>query len=217
MGKLTKGILGGFSGTVGNVIGGNWKGIDYMRSKPDHVSNPNTPKQREQRYIFKGCTEFVRSLLHVIVHPIWNQAAVKMSGYNLMVQKNMAAFNANGMIEDFAKVVLTVGPLDPPSIKATVDATNPMVFDLTWKMNPNSRLNSEDDILHIASFDPEDACITLLTFDCAAIRKDETFRLDLSTDQYIWPGCIREFYFYFASPDNSKFSDSQHLAILVAE
>ena len=33
MGRISKGILGGFSGTVGTVVGGNWKGIDYMRSK----------------------------------------------------------------------------------------------------------------------------------------------------------------------------------------
>ena len=34
MGKIGKGILGGISGKVANVVGGNWKGIDYLRSKP---------------------------------------------------------------------------------------------------------------------------------------------------------------------------------------
>ena len=43
MGTISKGILGGFSGKVGTVIGGNWKGIDYMRSIPASVSNPRTP------------------------------------------------------------------------------------------------------------------------------------------------------------------------------
>ncbi len=33
MGTISKGILGGFSGTVGTVIGGSWKGIEYMRSQ----------------------------------------------------------------------------------------------------------------------------------------------------------------------------------------
>ena len=33
MAKIEHGILGGFSGTVGTVIGGSWKGIDTMRSK----------------------------------------------------------------------------------------------------------------------------------------------------------------------------------------
>jgi len=34
MGTIKKGILGGFSGKVGTVIGGVWKGIEYMRSIP---------------------------------------------------------------------------------------------------------------------------------------------------------------------------------------
>ena len=31
MGTIKQGILGGFSGKVGSVIGGIWKGISYMR------------------------------------------------------------------------------------------------------------------------------------------------------------------------------------------
>jgi hypothetical protein len=34
MGKLSKGILGPFSGLVGTVIGSSWKGVNYMRSRP---------------------------------------------------------------------------------------------------------------------------------------------------------------------------------------
>lgn len=48
MGKINQGILGGFSGKVGNVIGGNWKGIDYMRVKPASVANPQTEGQVNQ-------------------------------------------------------------------------------------------------------------------------------------------------------------------------
>ena len=54
MGKINQGILGGFSGKVGNVIGGTWKGIDYMRVKPAHVTNPKTEGQVDQRSKF--CT-----------------------------------------------------------------------------------------------------------------------------------------------------------------
>ena len=42
MGKINQGILGGVSGQVGNVIGGTWKGIDYLRIKPSSVANPRT-------------------------------------------------------------------------------------------------------------------------------------------------------------------------------
>jgi hypothetical protein len=34
MGTFNKGILGGFSGKVGTVVGFNWRGLDVMRSLP---------------------------------------------------------------------------------------------------------------------------------------------------------------------------------------
>ena len=49
MGTINKGILGGFSGKVGTVIGGTWKGIDYMRSKSNRRSFVPSQKQLERR------------------------------------------------------------------------------------------------------------------------------------------------------------------------
>lgn len=49
MGTIQKGILGGFSGKVGSVIGGNWKGIDYMRSVANKRSFIPSQKQLEQQ------------------------------------------------------------------------------------------------------------------------------------------------------------------------
>ena len=52
MGKISQGVLGGFSGKVGNVIGASWKGIDYMRIMPANVANPRTQGQIDQRSKF---------------------------------------------------------------------------------------------------------------------------------------------------------------------
>ena len=52
MATFEKGILGGFSGKVGTVIGGNWKGIDYMRSKSSKRSFIPSQKQLEQQLKF---------------------------------------------------------------------------------------------------------------------------------------------------------------------
>ena len=49
MGKISQGILGGVSGKVGNVVGGSWKGIDYLKIMPASVANPQTPAQMDQR------------------------------------------------------------------------------------------------------------------------------------------------------------------------
>lgn len=49
MGKIMQGILGGFSGKVGTVVGGTWKSISYIRSIATSVANPRTEKQLRQR------------------------------------------------------------------------------------------------------------------------------------------------------------------------
>ena len=49
MGKIGKGILGGVSGKVANVVGASWKGIDYLRAKPQSVANPRSVLQVNQR------------------------------------------------------------------------------------------------------------------------------------------------------------------------
>ncbi|MDD2265168.1 MAG: DUF6266 family protein, partial [Bacteroidales bacterium] len=45
MGTIKQGILGGFSGKVGNIVGASWRGIDYIRSMPASVRNPRTVAQ----------------------------------------------------------------------------------------------------------------------------------------------------------------------------
>ena len=53
MGKIRQGILGGFNGSVGTVVGSSWNGIAYMRGRPQSIRNPRTPAQMAQRRFFK--------------------------------------------------------------------------------------------------------------------------------------------------------------------
>ncbi|HEX3025140.1 MAG TPA: DUF6266 family protein [Chitinophagaceae bacterium] len=58
MGTINKGILGGFSGKVGTVIGATWKGIDYMRSKSSKKPGNFSDAQLEQQAKIIGCWYF---------------------------------------------------------------------------------------------------------------------------------------------------------------
>lgn len=62
MGKLQKGILGGFSGTVGTVVGSNWRGKDIIRSRPKSSGKAPTEAQLLQRLKFKLVIGFVTPL-----------------------------------------------------------------------------------------------------------------------------------------------------------
>ena len=62
MGIIKQGITGGFSGMVGNVVGGSWKGIAYMRIRPVSVANPQTVGQQDQRTKFAITAQFLEPI-----------------------------------------------------------------------------------------------------------------------------------------------------------
>ncbi|MBC8033936.1 MAG: hypothetical protein H7Y03_07305 [Chitinophagaceae bacterium] len=66
MGTFKSGILGGFSGKVGTVVGSRWRGIDYMRSRSTSTRKAGTPLQIEQRAKFARALRFVQSMLDLI-------------------------------------------------------------------------------------------------------------------------------------------------------
>ena len=69
MGKIKQGILGGFKGKVGTVIGSSWNGISYMRGIAQSVKNANTAAQQTQRafFIFKQYRRRLSGIFDVTV------------------------------------------------------------------------------------------------------------------------------------------------------
>jgi hypothetical protein len=89
MARISKGILGGFSGTVGTVIGGTWKGIPYMRSMPTSRKSSSIVKQKEQRLKFGIMVRFfgtITSLLNFTSRSV----AIHMTGPNYALRTNLA-------------------------------------------------------------------------------------------------------------------------------
>lgn len=81
MATFEKGILGGFSGKVGSVIGGSWKGIDYMRSKAPRRTFVPSQKQLEQQLKFALMMRFLQpmsGLLAISFHDF----AIRKTGTN---------------------------------------------------------------------------------------------------------------------------------------
>ena len=52
------GILGGFSGSVGDIVGSNWKGINTVRSKSAIEKKPLTQKQKDALQTTKLVLDF---------------------------------------------------------------------------------------------------------------------------------------------------------------
>jgi len=66
MAKLDNGILNHLYGKVGRVIGSTWNGINYIRSVPARVKNPNTPAQQAHRMRFRLIAELLTLMKPVI-------------------------------------------------------------------------------------------------------------------------------------------------------
>jgi hypothetical protein len=110
MGVIKRGILGGFSGKVGGVVGSSWKGISVMRSMPLTVANPKTVKQIQQRSKFSKLSKLASDLLTSTIKPYWDRFAQMKSGFNAFIEVNKNAFEGNGNF-DFPNLKLSQGRL----------------------------------------------------------------------------------------------------------
>ena len=93
MGVIKRGILGGVSNKIGNVVGSSWKGIATLRSLPLSVANPNTTAQRTNRDSFTIMSKLGSDVLATVCQPLWNRDAKQMSGFNAYVMNNKRAYD----------------------------------------------------------------------------------------------------------------------------
>jgi hypothetical protein len=155
MGTIKKGILGGFSGKVGTVIGGNWKGIDYMRGKAASVSNPKTEAQLDQRARFGAALKFLQPLT-AFLRVGFKNYAVKMTAFN-----SAMSYNLNNALSgvypdyfiDFASALVSRGSL-PGALNPTVQSSTPGQIDFAWTDNSVDSTASANDKVLLVVFNP---------------------------------------------------------------
>ncbi len=93
MGKIKQGILGGFKGKVGTVIGASWNGIAYMRGLAQSVKNPKTASQVTQRGFFREVLDIAGQLSKEQLAFLFPATLSGMTRQNALV-KQLAAFAA---------------------------------------------------------------------------------------------------------------------------
>jgi hypothetical protein len=137
MGQIKKGILGGFSGKVGTVVGANWKSISYMRSLPQKVKNPRTEAQVKHRAKFTFAVKTLKPFAQIL-----------NVGWKLSAKKNQKPINvamaytlANAIKGEFpnyeidtAKFQISRGLLRPP-LRAIYMGKNPALRSIQWDDN----------------------------------------------------------------------------------
>lgn len=120
MGVINRGILGGFSNKVANVVGSSWKGINTMRSLPISVANPRTAAQVENRNSFTYFSKLGSDVLSTIVQPLLNRDAKYMSGYNKFIKLNKLAYDEGDLAGWKNAPIISDGVLSAKITNATV-------------------------------------------------------------------------------------------------
>ncbi len=207
MGKIAQGILGGLSGKVGNVIGGNWKGIDYLRIKPSSVANPRTEGQVNQRNKFTVALEYLQPNL-AFVKKGYKNYAVKKTEFNASmsyVLNNAITGTAPDFTVDFANALLSRGNLSGVLNPGT-DLVTPEEVTFTWDDNSTDGNANATDIAMLLVYNPGKK---------ESIAQLEGANRTAGTESVIIPstyaGDTVELFMAFITADGSKVSNSVYL------
>ena len=153
MGKIKQGILGGFKGKVGTVIGSSWNGIAYMKGLPQSVKNSKTAAQIMQREFFKEVQQIASQLTAEQLAFLFPSSPQGMSRRNALVQQ----LSADSIIEDDSKHVdlaniVTLGnapTADLPEVSITATRSN---ITISWDANNDWRVQHGDEYPTICVF-----------------------------------------------------------------
>ncbi|KFC22136.1 DUF6266 family protein [Epilithonimonas lactis] len=171
MATFNKGILGGFSGKVGTVVGANWRGKDIMRSLPKPSQKEPTEKQLLQQARFKLAVAFLQPLKTILSEYFGSSSGVK-SRVNLATSYtiNEAIQVVAGIPElIYNKVMITKGELTGFQ-NAVLTPQARGVLDLEWEDNSAQGNASASDQVNLVSYCKE--LNDFQIFEGIAIRSD---------------------------------------------
>lgn len=203
MGIIKKGILGGFSGRVGTVVGSSWNSISYMRSLADSYADANTEKQRCQRNRFTAVMGFLKTMVPYLRIGYRNCGAGQSTYSAAMseVLKNAVEGCEVAAAVNFSKVLISRGSLTGAPDAAVEVAGNKATF--TWTDNSGTGSAKTDDVALVLAYnkDKEES-----VYDTqAGTRADGTAELALPT---AWADDALAVYLSFCSADGREVSNS---------
>lgn len=214
MGKnKSRSILGDYSGTVGTVVLAIYRGIPTMRSKPKPSSKPASPKQLDQRRIFRIITKLLSPLTEVFKLGYQMPRKSRWSPENAAVSYHI--LNAIGGERgnphfDLTKLKLTQPVRNTQSAwNAQVHVEDGNIVTLSWELNPypDKRAQLDDKVCFVMYNKTEDrfkSCIRICN------REDLSYSVTL---QQRYKGTELYFYMFLISEDGKLISETEYLGM----
>jgi hypothetical protein len=206
MGTIKKGVLSGFSGKVGSVVGASWKGIDYIRSLPASVRNPRTEGQVSQRTKFIVALEFLRPII-AYLNVGFKPYASKQSPYNAAMSYNVSNAVTGtfpDFVMDYPNVLVSRGSLLGAEDASATAAAGSIAF--AWSNNSGVNNAKETDLAMPLAFNISKGQAVFKTN--GAERSAEA---DVLTIPANWSGDDVQLYLGFVSMDGLLVASSVYL------
>lgn len=119
MGKQISGILGPYTGKIGNVVGGKWRGRYTTRVYTSEVANPNTEKQQQVRARFAELAKLASAMKCPIdmgfYYPAKQQRVLEQNVFFTENWRAVLATSVDDVIVNYSELLLSKGPL--PSVQ----------------------------------------------------------------------------------------------------
>jgi Family of unknown function (DUF6266) len=204
---MYNGILGGFSGRIGNIIGYMMNGSQYIRLAPNKRTGAATMAQLIQRKKFSTMTRFMSPVASFLNDVHKNKTRGKYSCNKLFSANHQEAVTGEypWFTIDYRRFQLTAGTLPGPrEMHVSCDPDAFMNFHWEDQSNRNSDAHPFDR-LYLAIYDEEEKNWELIVN--AALREDVFISVDMKNHR----GNQVQVYTGFISADKRKVSNSQYL------
>lgn len=210
MGSINQGILGGFSGKVGTVIGYVRNGVSFMRGLVTSHNDANSPAQQEQRAKFSLVLNFLRPLTAQL-RKGFKVAGSRVSGFGLAMSyhmENAVKGNHPTLEIDYTKVLVCRGPL-AGALNATATCTEAGKIAFTWNYNNwDAAINPLDKAVVVVYNPTKQSSISVTG---AATRAEGSYTVTVPT---AFSGDQVHCYLGFTDDDESAFSNGAFVATL---
>ena len=212
MGIINQGILGGFSGKVGPIVGFHWKSKYYIRARAAKVSNPRTPKQQEQRGKFATAFSFLKAI-KPFIRIGYKEFTQEKSAFNAAMSytlKRAVTGNGKETSIDFNRALVSMGTLMPVFEGTATQNENQMYFN--WQDNSGMGNAEDRDIAMLLVYNKDKETAVYNTE--AALRSSCHAVLQLPAD---WQNDELIAYLSFCSADGSCVANSIRLTVTMTE
>lgn len=155
MGTYSQGLLGGFSGKVGPIVGATWRGKQVVRTTPKKSKKPPTESQALQRLKFATAVGFLHPIKPLLLQT-FKEYTTDTSGYDRAMSyhlKEALLPTPEGVTILYQKVLISMGDLrglENPVLTVLPQAS----LQFSWANNSQQAAAHANDLLLVVAYLP---------------------------------------------------------------